>query len=216
MQSLIESIKSVLKKRIDEPRKYLGASAIGNSCHRAIWYSVNYPEYAQITERQRLTFEIGHRLESMIIDLLIESGLSIIRPYTFVCRDYPIFQGNSDFAIVDESGEMISLGEIKTAKDDSFKIFVKKGLRLWYPEYYDQVQSYMGMSGIDNYIVIALNKDTSELHEEFVEFDQIWYECLVEKAKRIGESKDIPDGINNNASFFKCKICFYTKECHGQ
>ena len=213
--SIIKNIEENLSKEIDEPRPYIGASSIGNPCERAIWYGLHQSESKIVTEKQRLTFEIGRRLEAMILDLINIDNMFMRSNIYLECKEYPLFQGHCDAVLYDSiTFKPILLIEIKTAKDSSFNTFVKKGLRLWYPEYYDQVQSYMGMSDVHECYMLVLNKDTSELAEELVLYDEIHFMGLVEKAKKIGMSADMPKRINESASYFKCKYCFYNKVCH--
>lgn len=213
--NLTKIITKKLDQKKDEPRAYIGASSIGNACDRAIWYGLHKPDKKIVTAKQRITFEIGHKLETMLIEMMVAAGLLITTPYVYACREYPMFQGNADAMLVDWTTKPICIIEIKTAKDASFRIFQTKGVRLWYPEYYDQMQSYMGMSGIHSATLIAINKDTSDLHDEKIQFDQERYQFLVKKAKRIGESESEPPRINQSPSFFRCKLCFYQKKCHG-
>jgi len=105
--------------------------------------------------------------------------------------------------------------EVKTAKDSSFRVFQKAGLQKWYPVYYAQVQAYMGMSGVKEAYVLAINKDTSELHDEHVAFDENYYNELCMKASRIASSITAPDKINNSPFYFVCRGCQYKSICHG-
>jgi len=73
----------------------------------------------------------------------------------------------------------------------------------------------MGMSGIHEAYVIAINKDTSALHDEHVRFDAMAYDMLCIKASRIIEATEPPPKINQNSSFFMCRVCQYKKVCHG-
>ena len=66
-------------------------------------------------------------------------------------------------------------------------LFKKNGIYRWSRIYFSQVQAYMGMSGRKRSFVIAINKDTSELHDEEVLFDEMHYSMLKEKAKKIFE-----------------------------
>jgi hypothetical protein len=203
-------IYKTLAKQSDEPRNYIGASAIGNPCERAIWYGLNKPESKFIDPKLKLTFEIGKRLESLLLDILSHSFA--LFNSEFKEKTYPLFKGTIDaiFRINDQDYIL----EIKSANDSSFNIFKKKGVRLWYPEYYDQIQSYMGMSGIHRCYLLAINKNTSELHDELIIFDEQRYESLVSKAIRIGDSICEPERINNSASFFRCKMCHFRDVCH--
>ena len=209
---LIKIIEQSISEQKNEIRSYIGASSIGNPCERAIWYGLNQPEDKIVSTRQLLTFEIGKALEYMLIYKLMTLPHGI--PSKYCAKEYELFQGTPDLFILDKKLKPIYILEIKTAKDSSFNIFKKKGLRLWYPEYYDQVQSYMGMSGVYKAIMLAINKDSSELHQETVNYDENRYKYLVAKAKRIGDAKIMPEKINESASFFRCKMCFYLGVCH--
>ncbi len=211
---LIPHIQSALTMQTDEPRQYIGASSIGNQCLRAIWYGLRMSETKVVEPQQQLAFEVGKRLEILILDLLVASGIHIERQFGFHCREYSLFQGTLDAVLFDNVGNSTAIIEIKTAKNDSFRIFQRKGVRLWWPEYYDQVQCYMGMSGIAESIILVFNKDASELCEEVIEFDPIWYASLVEKAKIVGEYTEPPPRLSERPAFFKCKMCFYKEECH--
>jgi hypothetical protein len=213
--NLSKIIYDALEKQPTEHRAYIGASSIGNPCERAIWYGLNKPESKEIDPKLTLTFNIGKSLESLLIELLKRKEL-IGSPYTFICKDYPKFQGNADATLLDRNYNILALIEIKTAKDSSFNTFKKKGVFLWMPEYYDQIQSYLGMSEIQSCFLLVINKDSSELHEEVIHFDSERYKFLVAKAKRIGETFIEPAKINESASYFKCKMCFYRKICHEQ
>lgn len=166
-----------------------------------------------VDPKLRMTFEIGKRLEEIIVSILADEYWSEIQG-AVTCEEYPLFQGSFDLLLFDPDSKHDVLVEIKTANDSSFNTFKKKGLRLWYPEYYDQIQSYMGMSGVHKCYLLALNKNTSELHDELVLFDAPRYEWLVAKARRIGEAVIEPPRINGSASYFRCRMCFYKRICH--
>ncbi len=209
--NLSKLIYKTLEQQTDEPRPYIGASSIGNPCERAIWYGLHRTDAKVVDAKLRMTFQIGKRLEQMLLDLIPFLSLPINK--SFHEKTYPLFQGTVD-AIIYKNNEYDFILEIKTANNSSFDTFKKKGLRLWNSQYYDQVQSYMGMSGVHKCYLLALNKNTSELHDEFVLFDEDRYMSLVTKAKRIGEAVTEPPRISGSASFYLCKMCFYKGVCH--
>ena len=199
-------------------RQYIGASSVGGFCDRALWYGYRYYDRIPKSAKQRRTLSIGHALESLVIDSLRDAGLDIETPSkdnAFLAvhdSEIELFQGHIDAIWVGHA-----IIEIKTAKDSSFRIFEKKGLRNWYPVYYAQVQSYMGMYGLFKAYVIAINKDTSELHDEEVEFNEGYYVSLREKAKAIIEMVEGPPAKigNGNPAYFACRLCDFRKVCHG-
>lgn len=198
----------------EERRKYIGASLIGSECMRQIWYEFTGAPAEPISLKLKRTFEIGKRLEGMIIDLLREAGVKLaFENYLIECmvdKELDYFQGNVD-AYLEHYDAIL---EIKTAKDSSFKIFVKSGLKKWNPRYYAQVQAYMGMSELNRAFVIVLNKDNSELWDEEVTFDPAFYETLRHKARLIYEATTPPPRISSSPIWYQCKTCRFRKVCH--
>ncbi len=209
----------ILTKKIESivypeaiPRDYIGASNIGNDCWRQIWYELKGAKRDNPTNKVQRTWDMGKLLENFVINLLKISGVEF-EDYQVegVDRDLPYFKGHFDGLMVKPYGVL----EIKTAKDSSFRQFVKHGLKRWSATYYAQIQSYMGMFGVDRAYIIVFNKDTSEFHDDFVEFDADVYEQLKTKAKLIYESQFEPPRINNNPMWFQCKMCSYRTICHN-
>jgi len=212
--------KSIAEIPPDEPRQYIGASSIGNDCSRAIWYSYVGADREEFPARLRTTFEIGKRLETLPLDYLEKAGFRIVRPAEdndwlfFHDADILFFQGHADGLLLLEN-QSPAIVEIKTAKNSSFMTFKNKGLKVWSSTYYSQIQSYMGMSGYPRAVLIALNKDTSEFHHEWVEYDDIFYHEMKMRALSIGSTSKPPDKINRSPLYFICKRCSYKATCHG-
>ena len=216
-QSLSKLIdKAVEETHVDDKREYIGSSSIGNPCARAIWYAYKGHEKKPLTAKQIRTFEMGKILEEMIKEQVRLLGFPLNDGAQFTAcydDDVKIFQGNVD-GILEIDGRFVIL-EIKTANDANFQTFVKKGLREWSPTYYSQVQAYMGMKGVDSAYILVLNKNTAQLHDEHVKFDDIFYHELKAKAKIISESEEPPERINKNPMFYICSMCQYKEVCHG-
>lgn len=218
--SLSKIADSSIRLCSESRREYLGASGIGGICERNVWYGYHVGEKPPIEPKKQRTLDIGKQLEAIVLSALEASGLDIQRPskdnafLEFRDKELTQFQGHADGLLFYLDKDYIL--EIKTAKDSSFRIFEKKGLRMWYPVYYAQVQAYMGMSGIHQAFVIAINKDTSELHDEMVRFDRKYYETLCARAKKIIESpEEPPPKISTSPIYFQCRLCDYRKVCHG-
>lgn len=212
LSSLVSNHQEHLKD--DENRQYIGASAIGSDCARKIWYEFKGFESQGVPSKTRRTWAVGKRLEGLVIEWLEESGAKIITTdETFHSEAVPFFQGHIDGILSLKNNDFIL--EIKTAKDASFNIFTKKGVMGWNKQYYSQLQSYMGMSGIHRSYIIVLNKDNSELSDELVLFDEGYYRQLEDRALIISLCEEEPRKINNSPMFFMCKMCKYNKVCHG-
>lgn len=216
---LTKLIDGIMTAEKEPKRDYLGASSIGDYCERKAWYYFNGYEQEPMTPSRRRTLEIGKRLESLVLQCLEDAGLCIARPneenlfLEVIEKDILVFRGHLDAIwLVDIKTQAII--EVKTAKDSSYRVFVNKGLKIWYPVYYAQVQAYMGMSGIHQAYIVVINKDTSEIFDEAVEFDEIYYESLKYKAKRIINAKEPLAKINENPNYFACRMCNFRGVCH--
>jgi hypothetical protein len=213
---LSSKIEANLKVPREKKRDYIGASQIGSPCMRQTWYEVNGELGLPVPPKLQRTFEIGKRLEGLVISVLEEAGFSLIKPDEFnhyldqFDKDVEFFRGHCDAILVEPNAIL----EIKTANDSSFNLFVKKGLKSWSPRYYSQLQAYMGMSEINLGNLICINKDTSELHDEFIKFDPSFYEEMKQKAISIKESLVEPPKVNNSPYFFLCRMCKFREECH--
>jgi hypothetical protein len=181
---------------------------------RQIWYEFKGFEAEEVPTKTRRTWAIGRHLEGLILDWLTEAGIEIARTWDdLVSEGMPFFKGHLDSVWI-KKGKAFAIIEIKTAKDASFNIFVKKGLRAWNPQYYAQIQSYMGMSGIHTAHILVLNKDSSDIADELVTFDPDFYQKLREKAQMISTANVPPPKINGSPLWFQCKMCKFNKICH--
>lgn len=215
-------LSSIIKTQIEmnqsqQKRNYIGCSSIGSSCDRAIWYGYKgYPQ-SNNTAISLVAFDIGKRLESMVMSYLSSAGLVVIGPSEFnhqlLCSDdeVPSFKGHMDGVIM--NGDEPCALEIKTAKNSRFQVFKNKGLKQWSEAYYAQLMSYMGMRGYKKGVLIALNKDSSEFHHEWIDYDEYYYNGLRHKAKIIQDADEPPERINKSPLFVTCSRCSYKDIC---
>lgn len=212
--TLTNEIEKMQSREEDKPRDYIGASIIGSDCLRQIWYAFKGTPEIAVPSKIRRTWKIGHALEGEVLDWLSDAGLEITRNWIDLSeKDMPFFRGHVD-AVWLKKGEPFAIIEVKTARDSSYRIFANKGLFVWHPKYYAQIQSYMGMSHIHQAYIIVLNKDTSEISDELVIFDPSFYESLKQKALMISNAHIEPPKINGSPLWFQCKVCPFSKICH--
>ena len=100
-------------------------------------------------------------------------------------------------------------------KDSSFNQFFKHGLKKWNLRYYSQLQAYMGMSGVNKAYILVLNKDNSAIYDEFIAFNEGFYNVLKNKAALIATSPLPPPRISASPVWFACKVCKFNKVCHA-
>lgn len=220
---LSKLILTAVASRPDDPlRTYIGASSIGHPCARRIWYDFHSSPKTPFTPNTRVTFDVGKILEGNVLDYIAlavekEPSMQLIRPseenhflYCFE-SEVPLFQGHMDGILIVDGKPCVL--EIKTAKSSRFTAFKNKGLQVFSIGYYAQLQAYMGMRGYKHAVLIALNKDSSEFHHEWVVFDPYYYSELCTKAAMIVDAVEPPVRINRNPTYFVCTTCNYKRTC---
>lgn len=211
MQKIVELLNNY--KRCDPKRGYIGASGIGHPCSRKIWYELKYPEDKSIKSARVIRIlEMGDMIEEMLLTHLERLGLKVLRLKKHLVDDeLKYFGGHVDAILPDDEVVL----EIKSAKDSSFKLFQNKGLKGWWPAYHAQVQCYMAFTNLRKACVLALNKDTADLHAEIVDYDPEEYAKLKHKAQAIYNSDSEPPRISENPTWFQCKMCDFQRQCHN-
>ncbi|PFX11361.1 hypothetical protein AWC38_SpisGene24952 [Stylophora pistillata] len=198
-------------------RKHLGPSQIGHGCERKLWLDLHKSENRDRVSygyQQHDLFERGHWEEERVLSYLKRTGFWIDQTQVPVQSCHPDFKGTMDARIIDlRTGETYVL-EIKTMKQEHFKRLMKKGCQETQFGYWVQCQCYMGMSNIPQTLFVVRNKNTEELYEEIIPFDAKLYDLLLQKFKRIQESKGPPLGYTAlTKPHFECAWCAYTDFC---
>lgn len=210
---LIELINKPLSLIKDKRRTYIGASQIGHPCERKIWYEHHEGEPV-FSNKLRMTFELGHAIEKVLLANLEKSGLEIVKNDDIKRMELESLGGTPDAIVKHE--DKLYIVDIKTANDSSFNTFMKKGLKEWSLQYYLQLIVYMGLFGIGQAILLAINKNTSEMHEEVIQYDEVEFSALRWKAITIKNAEAPPERINKNPGFYICRGCPFKLKCHGE
>ena len=211
-----------------EKRKYLGASMICDECIRKVQLQYLGKDQ-EITAKQVRTFDIGHRLEDLVIHWLRIAGFYVITrdengdQFGFSIADGKI-AGHVDGIIQafpkEINGCNHTLVEIKTMCSKSWNDTAKRGVLVSKPIYYAQMQLYMAYmpSEIQQCLFVALNKDTSELYFEMIEFDAETAQKYSDRAAQIvkaSEANELLPCVSNDPSFYLCKMCGFMEQCRG-
>lgn len=201
-------------------RNYMGLSGVGEECDRKLWYSYKQPKKITGAKINR-TFDLGNAVEDLVIN-----WLSLVEGFTVITRDENGEQfGGTDEMLawhidgviqgLPESGKPHLL-EIKSAKDDRYKAFVKDGLQKTDSKYYAQCQTYMHKEGLERALFIVVNKDTSEMYMERVRYNKMEATYFINRAKEIARAEEPPARKYNTKAFFKCKWCDWKDECWSE
>lgn len=218
-ESIIDD--SILRNSKREPRDYLGFSQIGEECERKLFYDLNCKKKEVTDPRMIRLFKLGDIMETEIISLLRQAGLTIydkddegkqFRVSYFSGK----YSGAPDGIITGlKESSVPHVLEIKTYNDDRFKKLKKEGVKSSDPKYYSQMQANMGAFELTRSFFVAYNKNTSEMYYERIDYDPFDAALLMAKAKRVIDAKsaDEFDRPYPDKNFFKCKFCDHREFC---
>jgi hypothetical protein len=188
---------------VEGPRQHLGMSQIGKPDTRMLWMQFHWCLIDAPEQRMRRLFALGNTIEGVIIDLLRKAGITIHdqdddgNQFRF-SEIGGHFGGSMDGCAigVPDAPEEWHVFEAKSASAKRFKELQKlNSVAKWAPEYYTQMQCYMGASGMEWALFVAYCKDNSELYVERVPFVPTVYPAMLAKAERIITDTSPPESI---------------------
>jgi hypothetical protein len=220
------------------PRDYLGGSRIGHACERALQFEfagAPKDEGADFSGRTLRIFAIGHTLEDLAVRWLRAAGFDLYtrkgnRPdgeqFGFSVAGGRI-RGHVDGVIAGVAEPLTcavpALWEHKTMNAKNWRETVAKGVAVSKPIYAAQIalyQAYMdaAIPGVaaNPALFTATNKDTAELHHEFVPFDAELAQRMSDRAVRVLQATDAGEllpRIAREREFFECRMCSWSNRC---
>ena len=213
----------------DGHRDHLGASLIGDSCSRKLWYSFRWAKKSDFSSKTRTQgqvlrlFNRGHREEPSIIKLLEKSGHRFLPAPEGQDQHRIDLKCNGHFGgSLDAIGHLPEifkfddpvLYEFKTAGETQFRRLKKEGVKADKPLHWAQMCVYGRDKGIQHALYICVNKNTDEIYIEFLKLDWALAETMEMKAEAIINAEEPPAKIAMSASHFVCKWCDYKDICH--
>lgn len=215
------------KKYAEEPRRHLGASEIGKSCSRELWYKFRWARKEQYGEGTNKTagqllrlFQRGHREEPHIIEYLKGIGCTFEATPENQIRISDVgghFGGSLDNVgwLPEKYGitEKV-LFEFKTSNMAEFNKLKKAGMISHKPIHYSQMCVYGFKMELNYGVYICVDKNTDELYIELVVIDHDHGRQMIDKAAVIITSNQGPAKISLQPTNFGCKWCNFKQICH--
>ena len=171
---------------------YIGASGIGHPCDAALAFSLRGFPDSDIEPRLQRIFNLGHVIEEIVeqdlkcIEQVLNCEVQPLNPLTGQQFSYQQYGGHvkahTDGQIL--FPDYVLVLEIKSMNNDKWKAFHRQGIRRSHRNYFDQVQMYMGLSGLRQTLFIAYNKDKSLYHAEVIDYDELEFAWLQERIRR--------------------------------
>lgn len=196
------------------PRGHLGMSQIGNPDERTLWLKFRWSLPDVPAPRTLRIFQLGHYVEIEIARLLrLIPGVELHTTdeagsqFNFKLLGGH-FAGSMDGAIrgIPEAPKTWHVWEAKSASSKCFSQLEKDGVQKWSPEYYAQMQCYMGATGMERALFTAYNKDDSALYVERVKREPMFWEAMQEKARRIIQQADMPASSWRDRTWYEAKF----------
>ena len=208
--------------RDDGFRPHLGASQIGKSCERALWYDFRWATPSRFPGRILRLFETGQLEEVRLVRNLRRTGATVLEVDPASGRQWRVeahgghFGGSLDAVALGlmEAPKTWHVVEFKTHSAKSFRELVAKGVAEAKPQHWAQMQVYMHLTGITRALYVAVCKDDDDLHVERVRADADAADRLLAKASRIIFAARPPSRISDDPCWWECRFCDHHHVCH--
>lgn len=205
-------------------RDHLGASLIGKSCLRALWYDFRWATPARFEGRMLRLFETGQLEEARLVRNLRSTGATVLEVDPATGKQFRVsahgghFGGSLDGAAIGllEAPKTWHVVEFKTHSVKSFADLTAKGVEASKPRHYAQMQIYMHLTGMSRAMYLAVCKDTDALHIERIEADKAESERLLDKAGRVINAPRPPSRLTDDPAWFECRFCDHRGVCHDR
>lgn len=202
-----------------EFRDYLGYSGLGHKCPRYLWYSFRWCYDRNIPSRIERIFRRGDIEEPRVAADLERVGCTIVNVGDEVVGITGHAKGHIDGVAlrVPTGGKKLHLFECKTMKHSSYVKYLKVGLKLYSPSYWQQIHSYMGHKGLKDCLYVVTNKDTEERDYQRIKFCKETFDEGERKALDIITSEFPPERmIMASRIYFECKFCDAYEQCWNE
>lgn len=206
----------------EEPfRTHMGASLIGGKCPKAIWYGFHWVTRPKFSGRILRLFNRGHLEEARFIAMFLMIGCQVFQQDQNG-KQFRISHADGHFG---GSGDGVVIGlpelnpgqpcllEFKTHSEKSFLKLQKEGVREAKPEHFVQMQVYMRKMGIAIALYGAVNKNTDEIHLEYIKCEPEVGDQYLARGEKLVWMKKPPEGISKSPGYFECRFCDHRPVC---
>lgn len=204
-------------------RSHLGASQIGKTCTRSLWYGWRWVREASFPPRILRLFNRGHLEEGRFLALLEMIDVTVHMQEDGGQERVSAYNGHFGSALdgvlygVPEAPLEWMLGEFKTHNTKSFvKLVNEGGVRATKIQHFAQMQVCMHLRGIHKCLYLAVNKNDDDLYSEIVEYDEKEATRFLKRAERVIFNAEIPKRVSEDPANFGCKNCEHYDICHKE
>ena len=208
--TLSAAIDAAHEARIETPRRYLGASVLGDPDDRGLWLSFRGVFEPQFSGRILRLFRRGHLEEVTAAQDLIAAGCVVSHTGAdqLAVNLGGHLGGHADGIIesgVPEAPKTRHLWECKTHSKKSFDDVVKNGVRKSKDQHWIQMQCYMHGLGLTRALYYAVCKDDDAIYTERVEYDKTAALAAIDRGYRITTADRMPEPHYLDPTYFAAK-----------
>ena len=208
----------------DGHRRHLGASEIGNSCNRYLWYKFRWMFHFSAEPRMYRLWQRGHREEVWFIQMLLWAGWTVIDRDPDTGKQLRVNAVEGHFG-----GSMDAIGlpparynwpywmllEFKTNKTgDKWNKLEAQQFQRAKPLHWSQTAVYGLLKGLYHVAYFNVNKDDDRLHIEVQPIDMEQGRKELQKAEFVILSQTAPQKLHQNPAMYECKYCDALQVCH--
>lgn len=208
-------------------RRYIGASSIGDTCARKLWYRFHTDHKEVFSADTIRKFNDGHRTEDVMAShLRLVDGVELYTHkedgYQYGFRDGP-FRGHYDGVIrgILQAPKTWHIWEHKAVNEDKFAKFKnlaieneKTALEKWDKVYYAQAVINMYKEGLERHYLTVSTPGLRDYWSCRTEENPTFAIALTAKAHRIAAMKEPPERVGG-PDWWECKWCSFYRVCHG-
>lgn len=223
------AVEGALYKKQSGPRDYVGASAVGADCERALQFEyAGAPREKAFGPNTLRKFDLGHMSEEISRAWLSDGGFHISQRSQKTGQLFRFSQLDGKFAgtpdgVIIAGPEIDGVGypalwEHKGVGNKTFKEIVTKGLKKARPKYYAQVaiyQAYLDLT--DNPAIFTVtNLDTAEQLHLTIPFDADEAQRMTDRAVRVINATEAGDLLPRpfaDQTHFICRMCSFSERC---
>jgi hypothetical protein len=200
-------------------RKHLGASVMGETCSRKLWYSFRWVREEIHEGRMQRLFQVGHEAEPRFKMYLEGIGFRVhdraddMQQFRISAHNGHYGGSLDGIAKHPEYGEFLL--EFKTnGTGKGFTDVADKGVEKAKPKHWVQMCQYGFHYKLKHALYLIENKNDSDITVEIIELDWKLGEEMQKKAGDIINSQVPPPKISLNDAFIDCKFCSFVDVCH--
>lgn len=195
------------KEKEEKERIKFYISEVGK-CPRSIFFKFKRAPKLEIEAERLRIFEMGNHIQQMILNPLISLGM--VRAIEIPIPPQELISGRADVIISIEGKPYVV--EVKSI---SGRISLEKKSEP-IPEHYQQLQLYLHYFKIPEGYLIYVNKDTQEIRDYLVKYDQNLVEKILnwfQKLKSTIEADIVPLRLPDYPLNWQCEKCEYREIC---